>query len=998
MLSLIEIKKSAHLLTDATGIVDSYTHLLIYKKWRCFYSLTGDTAPLDVVDSDDLGVPNYIAVMIYKFETAHILLTESFSLKDPLKSGIFADKGVQFFDIFIKNIPREHGIASGLVFDTVYPILGTSSYQAKSLKIVVHNNLIARTATPMHELFHIFQYAYCQFNNMWFMEGLARWCQSIVQVGKGKEEPLPQTAAELDCLLHKLHDAEYFWNRLATLCESSEQFIVPETVKENTEVYNNHKTGAQFIHTLLEQCQIEYDEIRDNRQQREVQGDYWPRHEKRTPNNNQAIFTAIIHTVEHLEIQENKELSCFLALIVPIAGIKGEDYKQPEIQHLFSILYQYTANIVCLNEDGSYFSEFYDIFTQTLTFPSIEFSAVEMTDKDLASFRCVKRINGNFVIKDCPNIHSLSGLNHLVDIKGKLLIEALGVQQINGLNALLQCQTLDIKNMPHLRSINGLNGLLNISGSVAVDACHHLQTITGFNSLQTIYNDLSISHNNDLVSLLGFNSLNCLVKGSLKLESNNNLLNFSGFNYLSSIAKTLWIKNCPKLTQSPALTHLVAVRNIHIIQTNLVDLSSLRNLFKQQTHFKGYIKIINSGLSSVQFMQGLQSLKSSFYLHQNQLKNLKGLEALVTVGGSFSLAANKLTALSVLANLCEINGLLSITNNNLSSLAGLEQLQRLETRRWGENSISLKCYGNPKLTDLSALANISSYDRYLILYFDANQRQYQWPSASSVFFKNIIELHDEKTKAIIPRYKIQLKEQPDYSYFRETTHNKVLTELFDLESNADTLVLSFTGAHGHLGGLFYNKYPLITKGIDTHKIFIMDPTNNWYNAGIQGLTKNLTETIGFLKAIIEQKSYRRVVCMGTSMGAYLSLIVGNLLQVDAVLAFSPQTFLDKVNRKYYGDTRWASLLRTLPKDTPAEFLDLRLFFQQHVNTKTQFYMHYGEHLEIDKAHVEHLPPQANIHRVAYPVNDHYITVMLHKQNKLNAIIQSSLMSSVDARK
>mgnify|MGYP000031649953 CR=1 FL=1 len=990
MLSLNEIKRSAKLFIDNSNIVDGYTHLLIYKKWRCFYSLTGDNAPLNLHDSDDLGVPDYIALMVYKLETAHILLTESFSLKDPLKIGIFADKGVQFFDVFIKNIPREHGIASGLVFDTTYPILEESLYQAKSLKIVVHKNLIARTATPIHELFHVFQYAYCQFNNMWFMEGLARWCQSIVQVGKGKEEFLPQTQDELDVLVHKLHDAEYFWNRLSSLCEKEETFSIPSSLVNNTEVYNNHKTGSQFIHTFLEQCQLQFYDIQKNSLQREVgANDYWPRHEKRTPNNNQAIFRAIIDTVNLLQVQPNTELYSFLDLISPIADINIHSYRQPAIQSLLSVLYKYSNNIVCLHDDGSYYSEFYDIFTQTLTFPTITLSDVTITDKDLASFSCVKRINGDFFIKDCPNISSLVGLNNLVEVKGKVVLNSLGLLQLNDVNSLVQCQTLEVKNMPYLSTINGFNGLTKVNGIVSLLANKNITKITGFNSLQEIYGDLSITENAELLFVAGFNNLESLTAGALKIESNNKLTSLSGFNSLSKIFNTLAIKKCPELTEISALTNLTEVRNIDIVNTSLADLSALTLLFSKQGQFKGYIKIINSRLDNVQFMRGLQSVASSFYLHQNKLQSLQGLECLMTIGGSFSLAANQIKTLVPLANLVEVNGLLSITYNKLTSLVGLEQLQRIETRRWGKNSISFKCYGNPKLIDLSALANIASHDRYLIVYLDASIK-YKWPLSNSIFFKNILEIHDNKTKEIIPTYTINKKHHTDYQYFRTTTHNKILTELFDLETNSDTLVLSFTGAYGNLGGLFHNKYGLITEGIDTHKIFIMDPENSWYNSGIQGVTRNLMETLAFLQAIIAQKMYRRIVCMGASMGAYLALIVGNILQVDEVLAFSPQTFLDKGNRAHYGDIRWGALLKKLPKDVPAELLDLNLFFQQHLNTKTQFYLHYGDKLEIDKSHIEHLPEQANIHKVAYPVDDHYITVMLHKKNKLNPIIQRSL--------
>ena len=45
---------------------------------------------------------------------------------------------------------------------------------------------------------------------------------------------------------------------------------------------------------------------------------------------------------------------------------------------------------------------------------------------------------------------------------------------------------------------------------------------------------------------------------------------------------------------------------------------------------------------------------------------------------------------------------------------------------------------------------------------------------------------------------------------------------------------------------------------------------------------------------------------------------------------------------------------------------------------------------LDNAHIEHFVKQDNINIVEYNVDDHYITIMLHKQNKLNEIILKSL--------
>ena len=40
------------------------------------------------------------------------------------------------------------------------------------------------------------------------------------------------------------------------------------------------------------------------------------------------------------------------------------------------------------------------------------------------------------------------------------------------------------------------------------------------------------------------------------------------------------------------------------------------------------------------------------------------------------------------------------------------------------------------------------------------------------------------------------------------------------------------------------------------------------------------------------------------MGGYAALLFGNILKVDKVLSFAPQTFIDKTNRLINCDFRW----------------------------------------------------------------------------------------------
>ncbi|MFA9373962.1 MAG: hypothetical protein ACERKK_07370, partial [Poseidonibacter sp.] len=812
-----------------------YSNILLYRQWRFFYSLDKETAPLNITDSQNCGIPDYILLMLYKFETAKILLEDSFGLRNPLKGGFFYKKGAQFIDIYIKNIPREHGIASGLVYDENIKELKNTSYEGKSLRITIHRNLIKKTATPIHELFHIYQYSYVHFNNMWFMEGLARWSQSIMQEKIGKNEDLPKSKKELDSLIHKLHDAEFFWNNLISLSEDKDTFNLPKGLENNSEIYNNKKTGSKFVKLFLENCEQEFSFMQKKYFLRKLddKSTYINRQEKRAVTNNQHIFNAIIKTVNSLKKEKSKELEDFLHLIYPLSNIVYENFNTEEIQNFMKVLNKYTKDII-LEQDGIFYCEYFDIFTGTLSIPQLNFVELDISSNELNCFHILKRLNGSLKFENCNNLTDLNGLRNLLSLDGELILDNLNLEKINDLNELQSLKSLKILNMKELKKINGLNDLLLLKSDLYINNCKKLFIINGFNSL-------------------------------------------------------------------------FKVGNINISNTLLDNCNFLSEVFNSNKEFSGAIKITNNKLKDIKFLKKIKNISSSLFLHQNQITSLEGLEDLEYIGASFSISANKIENLIPLSNLKEINGLLALSYNKLKNLNGLNNLKLLKTKKWGNTYFSIKFYENSELIDISALENLMTNDNYLVIYCDDIKQYKIKPKVDSNFHKNILEIHDFKTQKLIPTYSFVQKKYHDYSNFRMTTHNKTLTALFDFENkDAKVLVLSFTGAYGNLGGLFYNKYPLITQDINTHKIFLMDPSHTWYNKGIFPFTSNMDENIKFIKKLIISKKYDKVVCMGSSMGAYFALILGCVLEnhIDEVLAFSPQIFMDKVNRNRINDKRW----------------------------------------------------------------------------------------------
>lgn len=117
--------------------------------------------------------------------------------------------------------------------------------------------------------------------------------------------------------------------------------------------------------------------------------------------------------------------------------------------------------------------------------------------------------------------------------------------------------------------------------------------------------------------------------------------------------------------------------------------------------------------------------------------------------------------------------------------------------------------------------------------------------------------------------------------------------------NSEILVVCFAGLWHQMGGIqpfeFLNFLTKSYENIDS--IFYIDKHQSWYHKGIQGITKNIDETVKYLDRQI--KGYKKVIFMGVSSGGYAAILFGSLCNIQNVVAFMPQTIMKNlINQKY----------------------------------------------------------------------------------------------------
>ena len=224
--------------------------------------------------------------------------------------------------------------------------------------------------------------------------------------------------------------------------------------------------------------------------------------------------------------------------------------------------------------------------------------------------------------------------------------------------------------------------------------------------------------------------------------------------------------------------------------------------------------------------------------------------------------------------------------------------------------------------------------------------------------------------------------------FQNDLQNLELPYTMEIGTSSKTLLITFAGISGAVG-LYPFEFFKITKGFDIDKIFIRDLEQSWYHKGMKGISNSIEDSAKYIKSVIKENNYKKVVCLGNSMGGYAAIVIGHLIKADIVLSFSPQTFLDEKNRKKYKDNRWQEQIATLPKNIDEKYLDLSKL-QLEANNKTKLNIYYSLSERIDVEHVNKIKKFKNVNLFSYEDGGHQLVQQLRKSGDLYTILRNSL--------
>jgi len=193
---------------------------------------------------------------------------------------------------------------------------------------------------------------------------------------------------------------------------------------------------------------------------------------------------------------------------------------------------------------------------------------------------------------------------------------------------------------------------------------------------------------------------------------------------------------------------------------------------------------------------------------------------------------------------------------------------------------------------------------------------------------------------------------------------------------ADKTLVAFGGIANQLMMPVFEFFNIL-KSYKFNKIFIRDLTQSWYyKIGHEKIAKELIN-------IIPHNTTK--IFIDTSSGGFASILIGNMVQADVVLAFSPQTFLDVDFREKYNDNRWRSEIRNVHSVTTNKE-SLRLFDMIYDNDITKYYIYYCKNFKIDAIHAKMIADKKNFTMMPQNCNTHVVVKWLKQHNLLLNIL------------
>ncbi len=209
----------------------------------------------------------------------------------------------------------------------------------------------------------------------------------------------------------------------------------------------------------------------------------------------------------------------------------------------------------------------------------------------------------------------------------------------------------------------------------------------------------------------------------------------------------------------------------------------------------------------------------------------------------------------------------------------------------------------------------------------------------------------------------------------------------------NNLLVSFGGVRQGLGVPVFEFFNSI-EDLECDKIFLRDFNQSWYQQGIDQEIDHVHKVTRYLQNVIEENNYSKTCFLGNSMGGYAAILFGCLLNVDAVISFAPQSFIDRYHRFIYRDKRWAKQIASVysNKNKTQKYFDLKRILSKNDNASPDITIYYSPEDSLDQVHARRLAGFANVTLEEVKEGGHAVVKTIRNSGRLHSIIETTFQS------
>lgn len=205
-----------------------------------------------------------------------------------------------------------------------------------------------------------------------------------------------------------------------------------------------------------------------------------------------------------------------------------------------------------------------------------------------------------------------------------------------------------------------------------------------------------------------------------------------------------------------------------------------------------------------------------------------------------------------------------------------------------------------------------------------------------------------------------------------------------------TLLVAFGGRAAGLGMPPFEFFQLLGS-LPTRRIFVRDLRQAWYQRGLPGIADDPAGIAEFLARHVHAPGVERTVFVGNSMGGLAAILFGAWLEVDTVLAFSPQTFIDPTRRIWHRDFRWMRNLVPLRLRAGlfGRYYDVQPWLKGSTS-RTRIHLHFDDTHRLDRTHCQRLAKYRQVALHPWPAGGHQLIKQLRHSGALRDLLTAAI--------